>query len=259
MLRGHSSRDPHSRRRYLDAGVSGATVLGEIYDRLLRAYGPQSWWPADSPFEVMVGAVLTQNTSWTNVATAIDELEAAGALTPESISSLPEERIAQLVYSSGYYNSKAKKLKALVGFLDYRSDGWLEALSREDDNTLRADLLAVHGIGEETADDILLYAVGKPFFVIDAYTRRTFFRLGLAPEKAKYAAYQDIFHTGLPRDAALSGSTTPSSSATPYGRATRRRYATSVRCWTCVRLDARTLSEPRTTLRPEPNPYRPSR
>ena len=185
--------------------MSVATVLVEVYDRLLKTYGPQNWWPADSPFEVMVGAVLTQNTAWSNVARAIDDLKAAGALTPEAISSLPEERIAQLVYSSGYYNSKAKKLKSLVAFLNHRSADWLDALSREDGGTLRAGLLEVHGIGEEMADDILLYAVGKPFFVIDAYTRRTFFRLGVAPKKAKYAAYQEIFHMGLPRDAAMFG------------------------------------------------------
>ena len=177
--------------------------LIDIYDRLLARYGPQRWWPAETRFEVMAGAILTQAAAWDNVRRAIDNLAEAGALSPQAIRQIDERELARLVYPSGYFNAKARKLKALADYLGRRFGDDLDAMGREDADALRAELLDVHGIGEETADDILLYAVGKPAFVIDGYTRRIFHRLGLAPEKGPYAAYRAMFTERLPADAQL--------------------------------------------------------
>ena len=176
--------------------------LTDVYDRLLERYGPRDWWPADSRFEVMVGAVLVQNTAWSNAAKAIQALSEAGLLSPQGLRSADEAAIAQLIYSSGYYNMKARKLKALVEWLGERDDD-IEALMAEDPVALRNELLAIHGIGEETADDILLYALDMPVFVIDLYTKRLLFRLGLAPEKGPYSLYQQLFTDHLPTDVPL--------------------------------------------------------
>ena len=176
--------------------------LTDIYDRLLEHYGPRDWWPADSRFEVMVGAVLVQNTAWSNAARAIHALSEAGLLTPHGLRSASQDEIARLIYSSGYYNMKARKLKALVEWLGDRNDD-IQALMAEDPASLREELLGIHGIGEETADDILLYALDMPVFVVDHYTRRLFFRLGLAPEKGPYALYQRMFAESLPSDVSL--------------------------------------------------------
>ena len=180
-------------------------ALLDVYDRLLEQYGPQHWWPAESPFEMMVGAVLTQAVSWENVEKAISNLKAAGALSPHAIRQMPQDDLARLVYPAGYYNAKARKLKALSEYLGQRYDDDLEAMARVELDALRAELLEVHGIGEETADDILLYAAGKPVFVIDSYTRRMYFRLGLAPERGTYASYRSLFENNLPADAELFG------------------------------------------------------
>ena len=180
-------------------------ILMDVYNRLLERYGPQGWWPADTRFEVMVGAVLTQATAWTNVEKAVANLASADALSPGAIRAIPETELAQLVYSSGYYNAKARKLKALAEYLGQRYDDDLEAMIRQDSEILRSELLRVHGIGEETADDILLYAAGKPIFVIDSFTKRFFFRLGLVPEKDRYSTYQDLFTHHLPGDPDLFG------------------------------------------------------
>ncbi|MCH8205985.1 MAG: endonuclease III domain-containing protein [Chloroflexi bacterium] len=177
--------------------------LLDVYDRMLRSYGPQQWWPGDTPFEVMVGAILTQAASWSNVRKAISNLKDAGALSPEAIRRMSTDELARLVYPSGYYNSKARKLKALVEYLGLRFDDDIDSMSCEDAEELRDELLSVYGIGEETADDILLYAVGKPAFVIDAYTRRVFSRLGLAPERDSYARYRSLFTEALPSDREL--------------------------------------------------------
>ena len=171
--------------------------LTDIYDRLLERYGPRDWWPADSRFEVMVGAVLVQNTAWSNAEKAIGALSDAGLLSPHGLRSADVADIAQLIYSSGYYNMKARKLKALVEWLGERDDD-IEALMADDPAALRKELLAIHGIGEETADDILLYALDMPVFVIDHYTKRLLHRLGLAPEKGPYALYQRLFTEHLP-------------------------------------------------------------
>jgi len=179
-----------------------SSLLPEIYDRLLQAYGPQHWWPAEEPFEVMVGAVLTQSTAWTNVEKAIDSLKSAGALEPAALRRLSLHEVAVLVRSSGFYHVKARKLKALVEWLGaYRDD--LRRLRDRGLPELRRELLGVYGVGEETADSILLYALDRPVFVIDAYTRRTVDRIGLAVEPKSYAGYQALFMRHLPPDARL--------------------------------------------------------
>jgi endonuclease-3 related protein len=178
--------------------------LLDIYSKLLAAYGPQSWWPARTPFEVMVGAVLVQSAAWSNVEKAIVNLKAVEALTPDAIRSLETAEFARLVYPSGYYNAKARKLKALVEHLGERYSDDIDAMVRRDTTDLRTELLAVHGIGEETADDILLYALGHPVFVVDAYTRRLVVRLGLMRESdASYSTCQALFTDNLKSDVAM--------------------------------------------------------
>ena len=174
-----------------------------IFDRLLDHYGRQHWWPADSPFEVMVGAVLTQATAWTNVERAISRLKDADALSPAAMRGMETDELASLIYSSGFYNAKAQRLKALVEFLGDAYDDDIDAMRQENGEKLRRELLAVKGVGEETADAILLYALDKPSFVIDAYTLRLFGRLGITPQSETYSAYQRMFSDSLPPDAAL--------------------------------------------------------
>jgi endonuclease-3 related protein len=175
----------------------------DIYNRLLVHYGPQHWWPAEEPFEVMVGAILTQSAAWTNVEKAIGNLKKAQALTPEALRRLPETELAQLVYPSGYYNVKARKLKAFAEYFGSRYNDNLEKIFRRDLHELRNELLFVYGIGEETADSILLYAGNKPVFVIDAYTRRITGRLGIHPSTDKYSDFQRLFMDTLPPDAKM--------------------------------------------------------
>jgi endonuclease-3 related protein len=172
---------------------------------MLKRYETQRWWPGETRFEVMVGAVLTQATSWSNVEKAILALKSADALSPASLRALNEQELAALIYSAGYYNAKARKLKALADFLRERFDDDLDEMAQEAPATLREELLGVHGIGEETADDILLYALGMPSFVVDSFTRRILFRLGLAPENGPYSTYQDLFTINLPPDPQLLG------------------------------------------------------
>lgn len=147
------------------------------YRRLLSAYGPQHWWPAETPFEVMVGAVLTQNTAWGNVEQAIARLKQALELTPEHLLTLTEQQLAEYIRPSGYFNIKARRLRNLCQFIVQQ--GGEGALRQQPTDRLREALLSVNGVGPETADDILLYAFERPVFVIDAYTRRLFSRLGL--------------------------------------------------------------------------------
>ena len=184
-------------------GMTLRERLLDVYSRMLERYGAQHWWPGDTRLEVMVGAVLTQAAAWANVKKAISNLASAGVLSPQALRSLGEQELAQLIYPSGYYNSKARKLKALVEYLGQRYGDDLDAMSRVDTDTLRAELLDVYGIGEETADDILLYAMGKPAFVVDSYTKRVFPRLGLAPEKGPYSTYRSLFTDRLPADREL--------------------------------------------------------
>ena len=180
--------------------MSLSTRLVEIYDRLLARYGRQHWWPGDTRFEIMVGAILTQAAAWTNVEKAISNLVTAGALSPGAIRALSERELAQLVYPSGYYNAKARKLKALVEYLGERFGDNLDSIPSQNEGALRDQLLAVYGIGEETADDVLLYALDQTTFVVDNYTKRVFHRLELAPEKGSYSAYRSLFMEHLPPD-----------------------------------------------------------
>lgn len=178
-------------------------VLKGVYARLLDYYGPQHWWPADSPFEMMVGAVLTQNTTWSNVEKAVSKLKEKGLLCPDKIRAARLDVLEEAVRSSGYYKSKAIKLKRLAQFLDENFNDDLEAMSAKDPWELRADLLSVWGIGPETADSIVLYAAGLPVFVVDAYTKRMLSRLDICDEKIDYALCQAIFMDNLASDAAL--------------------------------------------------------
>jgi endonuclease-3 related protein len=177
--------------------------LLEIYRRLHAAYGPQHWWPGETPFEVIVGAILTQSAAWANVEKAIANLKAAGVLSPEGLAGLSEGKLARLVYSAGYFNAKARNLKAFVALLSQRFDGELERLLAAPVEELRPLLLATHGIGPETADSILLYAAGRPVFVIDAYTRRLFPRLGMTPDHDSYDSWRALFMENLEAAAAL--------------------------------------------------------
>ena len=183
--------------------INQQQIITHLYDRLYKTYGPQHWWPAETPFEMIVGAILTQSAAWTNVEKAIGNLKKAGALSPEALRRLPETELAQLVYPSGYYNVKARKLKAFADYFGGKYGDSLEKLFRRDLHELRNELLSVYGIGEETADSILLYAGNKPVFVIDAYTRRITSRLGIKPATDTYADYQRLFMAALPPDTQL--------------------------------------------------------
>ena len=175
----------------------------KIYEKLYSEFGPRHWWPAETPFEVMVGAVLTQNTSWTNVEKAIFNLKERRSLDPESLNRIPHRKLAGLIKPSGYYNIKAKRLKSLVSFLMHNFKGDIALMRRQDLKALRKELLLVHGIGPETCDSIMLYALDKPIFVIDAYTKRIFSRCGMVKEGVTYDELQRLFMESLPRDVKL--------------------------------------------------------
>jgi endonuclease III related protein len=172
--------------------------LGAYYGALIRAYGPQHWWPGKTRFEVIVGAILTQNTSWTNVERAIAELRREKLLAPTAIRRVPLARLARLIRSSGYFRRKARKLKAFVDFLQQHYQGSLDKMFAAATAELREQLLGVHGIGPETADSILLYAGGRPVFVVDAYTRRILERHNLAHENHSYDEIGRLFEASLP-------------------------------------------------------------
>lgn len=177
------------------------TRLLKLYERLYDSYGPQHWWPAKTPFEVMIGAVLTQNTAWGNVERAIANLRRARCLTAKSILALEPVQLAELIRPSGYFNIKEQRLRSLCEW--FRDRGGLGRLRRLDTPALREDLLGVHGIGPETADDILLYAFERPVFVIDAYTRRLFARLNLARGDEHYEALRLGIERVLDADVSL--------------------------------------------------------
>jgi endonuclease III related protein len=180
-----------------------ARPLRAYYDALFAAYGPQHWWPGRTRFEIIVGAILVQNTAWTNVEPAIANLRRAKLLRPGAIETVPFGKLAQLIRSSGYFRQKAKKLKAFVDFLRKEHHGSLTKMFRTPTAALREQLLAVHGIGPETADAILLYAGGRPMFVVDAYARRMLERHGLAEAHRGYEYLRQFFEKNLPADAAL--------------------------------------------------------
>ena len=177
-----------------------AQTLNDVYERLYNRYGPQHWWPGETPFEVVIGAILTQSTAWTNVEKAIENLKAAGTLDPESLYSISIGNLATLIRPSGYYNAKAAKVKAFIDRLHDEHGSSLDRLFELDTSALRNELLSIHGIGAETADSILLYAAYRPVFVIDAYTKRIIGRLGLVPESDSYESFQRLFMGNLPHD-----------------------------------------------------------
>jgi len=174
------------------------------YGALYDAFGPQKWWPARTRFEVIVGAILTQNTAWSNVEKAIKELKKAGVLTPKRLSALAQNELAELIRPSGYFNIKAKRLRNFLDFLFEEFDGSLNRLFKKSPpGELRRRILSVNGIGPETADSILLYAGGRAEFVVDAYTKRVFSRHGLISKEAGYEEVKALFMDNLPRDERL--------------------------------------------------------
>ena len=183
--------------------MNRAQTLMDYFQAMSRALGPSGWWPAQSGFEVCIGAVLTQNTNWINASRAIEVLRKQGLLTPQGLSGLTTDELAELIRPAGYFRVKANRLKALLAFLDQEAGSDLTRLSSRPVQEVRAKLLAVKGIGQETADSILLYALGFPVFVVDAYTARIMHRHAFVPEEVGYTELQEVFTQGLPRDPEL--------------------------------------------------------
>ena len=177
--------------------------LRKYFDALHAHYGPPKWWPADSPFEVMVGAILTQNTSWKNVEKAIRNLKVYDLLDARKIHELDQDTLAMAIKPAGTYNLKAARLKGFVAWFLERFDGDIDRMKQAPADRLREELLEVKGIGPETADAILLYALEMPVFVVDAYTHRVVTRHELAMEEATYEDLKEYFEKNLPRDAKL--------------------------------------------------------
>jgi endonuclease-3 related protein len=195
----HAAISPSHRR----APLAERSTLERYFHTLSGALGPMNWWPAQTQFEVIVGAILTQSTAWVNVEHALANLRREKLLTPASMEQISEARLARLIRPSGYFRQKAKKLRAFLSFLRENYQGSLARMFRTPTSELRKQLLDVHGIGPETADSILLYAGGHPIFVVDAYTHRILGRHGLSSGKPNYAAVQQYFQMNLPADPAL--------------------------------------------------------
>jgi endonuclease-3 related protein len=177
--------------------------LTEVYQLLFDHFGPQSWWPGETKFEIITGAILTQNTNWANVKKAIANLKSAHLLTPEKLYHLDTSQLAELIRPAGYYNIKAKRLKNFVNRLFENYDGQLTNLQNLNTDRLRAELLVIKGIGPETADSILLYAFNREIFVIDAYTARIAVRHRLIEPGADYEQLRELFQSNLPQDSKL--------------------------------------------------------
>jgi len=175
----------------------------KIYKTLYSAFGPQHWWPGETPFEIAVGAILTQNTNWGNVERAINNIKGKKAFNAKILYGMPQKELALLIKPAGYFNIKAKRLKEFLSLLINHYGGSMKKMEAEDTQTLRKKLLNVNGIGPETADSILLYALGRPVFVVDAYTKRVLQRHKLISEKATYHEIQGLFHKNLPQDTRL--------------------------------------------------------
>lgn len=178
-------------------GKVGKSALIQIYTRLFKAFGPQKWWPAQTRFEVIVGAILTQNTNWGNVEKALRNLKSQKLLSPQAFRNISQRKLAVLIKPSGYFNVKAKRLKSFISFLFNEYDGNLRKMGKENTSILRQKLLAVNGVGPETADSILLYAFNKPIFVVDAYTRRIFYRHNIVDRDEDYVSIQKKFMKSL--------------------------------------------------------------
>ena len=175
-------------------------TLSEIYRLLYDTFGPQHWWPGETPFEIMAGAILTQNTNWANVEKAIANLKSAGCLSPDALHAIDLAKLAELIRPAGYYNVKAKRLKNFVNWFFENYGGESANLQAVHTGRLREELLAIKGIGRETADSILLYALGRPVFVVDAYTARIALRHELIEPGADYEQLRDLFESNLPED-----------------------------------------------------------
>jgi len=180
-------------------------LLIDVYDTLVSKYGPQGWWPGEGPLDVVIGAILTQNTAWSNVEKAITNLKMSNLWTLESIHRSSQEDLASVVLSSGYFNQKARKLKAFAEHIYIKHEGDLAKFLNQELSCLRKELLSIYGIGPETADDILVYAAEKPSFIIDVYTKRILGRLGFFDIKprARYEDYQKLVQDQLPQDVRL--------------------------------------------------------
>jgi len=176
------------------------TNLLSVHDTLLERFGPQNWWPADTPFEVVIGAILTQSTSWTNVEKAIGNLKKKKILSPDGLHRIDTAELALHIKSAGYYNAKAKKLKEFINHMYAKHGGDLDRMFEQDGRALRIELLSIWGIGPETADSIVLYAAEKPEFVVDAYTKRIFSRLGYVNEDVSYQGLKEFSERNLPKD-----------------------------------------------------------
>jgi len=178
-------------------------TLTEIYQLLFERFGPQHWWPGQTQFEIITGAILTQNTNWTNVEKAIANLKSADLLGAESLRDIEVKELAELIRPAGYFNVKAKRLKSFVDWLFDNYAGKLTELQNVATGQLRTELLAIKGVGPETADSILLYAFDRPVFVVDAYTARVAVRHGLIEPEADYEQLRDLFQSNLPQDVQL--------------------------------------------------------
>lgn len=183
--------------------TSTGHILRGFYDALYRAYGPQGWWPGRTRTEIVVGAILTQNTNWRNAERAIAQLRAAGLLDWAALQEVSAEDLAERIRPAGYYNIKARRLKNLVAWLWARHDGDFDGLASMNVGDLREQLLGIHGVGPETADSILLYGLDLPSFVVDAYTARVAGRHGLIDDGAGYEALKSLFEDSLPADAEM--------------------------------------------------------
>ena len=214
--------------------------FSELYDTLYAQYGPQGWWPADEAFEMMIGAILIQHTAWSNAAKAIGNLRAAGLLAPEPIANMTTDRLARLIQPAGVFNVKAKRVACFVRW--YLTNGGFDALSELSTPVLRAALLSVHGVGPETADDILVYAFNRPVFVVDAYTRRLLRRYGLLTGREPYAEIRALVEAAMPADPEVLGEF--HALVVEHGKMACRSTPTCERCCLqrdCARVDRKSV------------------
>ncbi len=185
------------------SAVPVGKLLQELYEKLWQAFGPQGWWPGETPFEVALGAILTQNTNWNNVVRVMARLKSDGLLSARALAALPEAELAELIRPAGYYNIKARRVRNFLALLTSRYQGSMAAMAGDEAGKLRERLLAVKGIGPETADSILLYALNKPTFVVDAYTFRILSRHHLVAESCDYEELRRLFMDRLAPDTEL--------------------------------------------------------
>ena len=183
--------------------VNCSKLLLKIYNLLYEKFGPRHWWPGDTRLEIIIGAILTQNTAWKNVEKAIKNLKREGVLKVRSLTCIPEKKLARLIKPAGYYNIKSHRMKSFLSFLNTKYSGNLNRMFKTETQKLRSELLGIKGVGPETADSILLYAGGKPVFVVDAYTKRVFSRHDFAAQETEYEGWQQLFQDNLPSDVKL--------------------------------------------------------